>query len=168
MVGEQGGRERKEEKLLAILTLALLLSNVDWGRVLASNTLEALLSLVSTGLIYSAFMLIVLEGLEIDFHTIDGTVLILTGESMWLLTLFKFMVSNLTQLLSDALLIILITMLSMTLGYIEWRFVISKVQGRMLVFKVRNVIITMSDKGYITMRVLLPLVALVLKLMMGK
>ena len=102
MVGEQGGRERKEEKLLAILTLALLLSNVDWGRVLASNTLEALLSLVSTGLIYSAFMLIVLEGLEIDFHTIDGTVLILTGESMWLLTLFKFMVSNLTQLLSDA------------------------------------------------------------------
>ena len=38
----------------------------------------------------------------------------------------------------------------------------------MLVFKVRNVIITMSDKGYITMRVLLPLVVLVLKLMMGK
>ncbi len=45
MVGEQGGRERKEEKLLAILTLALLLSNVDWGRVLASNTLEALSNL---------------------------------------------------------------------------------------------------------------------------
>ncbi len=58
-------------------------------------------------------------------------------------------------------------MLSMTLGYIEWRFVISKVRGRMLVLKVRNVIITMSDKGYIAMRVLFPLVALVLKLMMG-
>ena len=150
-----------------MLTLALPLSNVDWGRVLASNTLEALLSLVSTGLIYSAFMLIVLEGLEIDFHTIDGTVLILTGESMWLLTLFKFMVSNLTQLLSNALFIILITMLNMTLGYIEWRFVISKVKGRILVLKVRNVIITMSDKGYIAMRVLFPLVALVPKLMMG-
>ena len=34
MVGEQrGGKEKIEEKPLAIITLALLLTNVKWGKV---------------------------------------------------------------------------------------------------------------------------------------